>query len=464
MNGVALIILAAGLGTRMGAKRPKVLMPTGKLPMLVRLLQMVSKVGPDKIVIVTGHMGELVEEAVQEGARRELYSADAICFAKQVEQKGTGDAVRSALPELEGFEGEVVILYGDMPLVTDTTIQNLLDQHKREQATLTITTALTDLSSSFGKIIRNNETDSVEAIREVKECTPKELGIPEVNCGIYAVNSSFLYPAISGLDNNNSKGEYYLTDIVATAVKGGDRIATLRMQTTDEVQGANTRAELAQVNRVFHQRKITELINAGVNVVDTESIVIDEDASVASSVTIGPGVQILGKSVIGENVVIEGPAYIRDATIGPDVEVRFSSRIEGATVGARSLVGPFAHLRPDTKLDEDVKVGNFVEVKKCHLQAGAKASHLSYLGDAVIGEGANIGAGTITCNYDGTSKHQTTIKEKAFIGSNTALVAPVTIGSEATVGAGSVITKDVSDKSLALTRAKQIEKKNWSRK
>ena len=462
MQPLAIIILAAGLGKRMGQSIPKVTTRTYEKSLLEHVLKSSQNLRPERLVIVTGYREDLVKETLTNscifGEMQEL-----IRFAHQAEQKGTGDAVRAALPELKGFSGPVMILYGDVPLLKDTTLAALLQEHQEMKATMSLISLKGHYNNRYGRIVRDQQ-GRAEKIVEYKDCSPEELLLDETNSGIYLVDSAFLGPAVEGLSNDNAQGEYYLTDILERCVKEGQTVHIHPCFDAIEVQGVNTRDDLQLVNKELQRRKITSLIQDGVSIPDPASVFIDSKVVVTSGAHIGPQVQLLGNTSIAEGVHIEGCAYIKDTTIASDTLIKFGVRTEGAEIGSHCMVGPFAHLRPQSHLEDAVKVGNFVETKKVHLEKGAKASHLSYLGDAHVGEEANIGAGTITCNYDGYKKSETVIERNAFIGSNSALVAPVTIGAGATVGAGSTITKNVSSDALALTRAAQREVSGWAKK
>jgi bifunctional UDP-N-acetylglucosamine pyrophosphorylase/glucosamine-1-phosphate N-acetyltransferase len=401
---------------------------------------------------------------VHSNVERDFGVDTGIVFAHQPEQRGTGDAVRCALPALEGFTGTVVILYGDSPLVSADTIRSLLKSLHDTQATLALISITADPSVPYGRILRDRTSGRILGIREAKDCSSEERLITEMNSGVYAVDSAFLAPAVTELKNDNVQKEFYLTDIVERAVREGQRVEAILAANSRELHGVNTLGELAMINRVLHEQKIKSLIDSGVNIEDPETVYIDEGVTVAPGARIGPNVQLRGATSIGANVVIEGSAFIKNCTVGAEATIKFSVAAEDASIGAHASVGPFAHLRGGTVLGDHVKIGNFVETKKAVLADGAKASHLTYLGDCTVGADTNIGAGTITCNYDGYKKFQTTIGRGVFIGSNSALVAPVTIEDGATVGAGSVITKTVERDSLAVTRAPQVAKVGWSKR
>ncbi|MCB0319712.1 MAG: bifunctional UDP-N-acetylglucosamine diphosphorylase/glucosamine-1-phosphate N-acetyltransferase GlmU [Bdellovibrionales bacterium] len=460
---LAVLILAAGKGTRMGGATPKVLHESLEGPLLLSVLKSSSALSPERIVVITGFQAKEVEDAAQQWHEE---SAPDTClrFAFQKEQKGTGDAARSALKDLNDFSGEILILCGDAPLITSESLDSLLSTHRKENATVSVLTALLPNGGSYGRIVRSESNGEFIAIREARDCTPLELRIQEVNSGVYVVDSAYLPGALQQLESSNSQGEFYLTDIIEKAVQEGQRVSTALTSSPEEIQGVNTFADLVSVNRVIERRILQQHLQGGVTILSPETTSIHRSATIGAGTIIGPSTRIGDGVRIGKNVTIEGLSYIQHSEIGDEAELRWGIRIEGATVGRKCLVGPFAHLRPETILEDEVKIGNFVETKKATLHEGAKASHLSYLGDCDIGPQVNIGAGTITCNYDGYKKSKTTIGKGAFIGSNTSLVAPVTVGDGATIGAGSTITKNVEKDSLSLTRAEQREIPGWSKK
>jgi bifunctional UDP-N-acetylglucosamine pyrophosphorylase/glucosamine-1-phosphate N-acetyltransferase len=457
---VAVVVLAAGLGKRMGLDTPKVLVSTRRMPLLHHVLHTVKSLNPQRIVVVTGHKRELVHASVE----KDFGVDSGITFAHQPEQRGTGDAVRCALPALDGFVGTVVILYGDSPLVSAKTITELLRTHHETNSTLALISIEVEPSVPYGRILRDKTSGQIRGIREAKDCSAEEHRITEMNSGVYAVDSAFLAPAVAELKNDNVQKEFYLTDIVERAVTEGQRVEAILATSATELFGVNTLAELAMINAQLHNQKIAALIESGVIIEDPKTVYVDDGVTVAAGARIGPNVQLRGTTAIGAHVVVEGSAVLRNCTIGASATIKFSVVAEDAAIGSHAAVGPFAHLRGGTVLGEHVKIGNFVETKKAVLADGAKASHLSYLGDCTVGAETNIGAGTITCNYDGYEKFQTTIGRGVFIGSNSALVAPVTIEDGATVGAGSVITKSVERDSLAVTRAPQVAKAGWSKR
>jgi len=463
MESVYILIMAAGRGTRMGQDHPKVLSRTNSDFLLSHVLKTALELDPEKIVVIAGYKHELVKEEVEKEFILKGLNMGKLRFVLQEKQLGTGDAIKAALPELEGCSGSVLILSGDVPLIRSETLSLMLKKHAADKATLTLLSSTKEDPGSGGRIWRNTD-GQVQKIVEAKDCSDEELKIKEVNSGIYVVDSAFLAPAIKDLKNENAQGEYYLTDIVEHASREGQIISHVNLTDQDQVFGVNNRFELSQVNQILKMRRIKELIESGVEIEDQASVLVDEEAEIAPGVRIGPWVRIKGKCRIGKNTVFEGNSYVVDSDIGENCLIKFSSRIEQSTIEAGASIGPFAHLRPDSKIGKGARVGNFVEIKKATLKDGAKANHLAYLGDCTVGENSNIGAGTITCNYDGANKHHTEIGKDVFVGSNSSLIAPVEIGDGATIGAGSVISKSVSKNSLALTRAKLIEKSGWLRK
>ncbi len=457
MEPLAIIILAAGLGKRMGSDLPKVVHTVRGEALLGHVLKQCLGLNAKQIVVVTGHKGELVRGFC------EKYTNLNLKFAVQEKQLGTGDAVKAALPTLSDFSGTVLILYGDMPLIREHSLSDLVKLHHTSNATLSLLSAKIDQPGSYGRIVRDSKSSNISAIVEAKDCSTEQLKINEINVGVYAVDSAFLTPAIKELKNENAQKEYYLTDIVERAIKEGQQVSGLEIRDWHEGLGINTRFELLEATMILNSRKIEALISAGVEFDDKNSVLIEDSVEISTGVRIGPNVQILGKSKIDAGTVIEGTAYLKCCQISKNVMVKFGVRAEETTIGEGASVGPFANLRPGTVLGAESRIGNFVETKKTTLGRAAKANHLTYLGDCEVGEGANIGAGTITCNYDGYNKFQTKIGPGAFIGSNTALVAPVKIGQGATVGAGSVITKDVEADALAVTRSEQRTVAAWSK-
>lgn len=459
MDKICCIVLAAGAGKRMGGDLPKAIVQTREKALIDHLLEALKPLKPSSTIVVVGHRQELLRKHLSQTPSGAGHS---ITIVTQEEQLGTGHAVRCALPALTDFKGTVLITYADHPLFTGETLSLFAAYHAFKKATVTMLSFKTPPPHSYGRIIRD-ASGCVLRITEARDCSPEEALVTEANSGFYAVDSSFLKPAVESLTNNNAQGEYYLTDIVQKASKEGQTVAAFALPDATEAAGVNSPRDLALVNEVLMRRQIEKLQGEGVVFVDPKSCFLDSSVSIGRGASIGPNVQLRGSSTIGEGVIIEGTAIIKDSSIASNAAIKLGCHIEGAVVGRETSVGPFANVRPGTNLGAHVRVGNFVETKNATLHDGAKASHLSYLGDCSVGKDTNIGAGTITCNYDGYQKASTTIGEKVFIGSNSALVAPVTIGDGALIAAGSVVTRDVPPEALGIARAKQENKEGWER-
>ncbi|MGK9066434.1 bifunctional UDP-N-acetylglucosamine diphosphorylase/glucosamine-1-phosphate N-acetyltransferase GlmU [Stutzerimonas chloritidismutans] len=444
-----IVILAAGQGTRMRSALPKVLHPVAGKSMLGHVIDTARALSPTAIHVVIGHGAERVRKSL---------AADDVQFVMQAEQLGTGHAVAQSLPGLSAER--VLILYGDVPLIEAQTLERLLDQVGPSQLAL-LTVELAD-PTGYGRIVRD-EAGRVQAIVEHKDATTQQRLIREGNTGILAVPGDRLGDWLGRLSNRNAQGEYYLTDVIAMAVSDGLTIATEQPIDPMEVQGANDRIQLAELERHYQQRAARRLMAQGVTLRDPARFDLRGEVTVGRDVMIDVNVVLEGRVVIEDGVQIGPNCVIRDSVLRNGAVVKANSHLEGAELGEGADCGPFARLRPGAFLAEGAHVGNFVEVKNARLGEGAKAGHLAYLGDAEIGARANIGAGTITCNYDGANKFRTVIGEDAFIGSNSSLVAPVTLGEGATTGAGSVITADVPARTLALGRARQAVIQGWKR-
>ncbi|MFG0382819.1 bifunctional UDP-N-acetylglucosamine diphosphorylase/glucosamine-1-phosphate N-acetyltransferase GlmU [Pseudomonas sp. zbq_18] len=444
-----IVILAAGQGTRMRSSLPKVLHPVAGKPMLAHVIDTARQLAPRKIHVVIGHGAELV---------RERLAADDVDFVLQAEQLGTGHAVAQALPHIEA--DKVLILYGDVPLTRVETLQGLLAQASDAQLGL-LTVNLAD-PTGYGRILRD-ANGVVQAIVEHKDASDAQRAIREGNTGILAVPGKRLGDWLGRLSNSNAQGEYYLTDVIAMAVADGLLVATETAQDEIEVLGANDRIQLAQLERYYQLRAARGLMAQGVTLLDPARFDLRGEVSVGRDVLIDVNVILEGKVQIEDGVQIGPNCVIKNSTLRKGAIVKANSHLEGAELGEGADCGPFARLRPGAKLGAKAHVGNFVELKNAVLGEGAKAGHLSYLGDAEIGARSNIGAGTITCNYDGANKHRTVMGEDVFIGSNSSIVAPVTLGNGATTGAGSTVTQDVPAATLAVGRAKQRNIEGWKR-
>lgn len=445
-----ILVLAAGKGTRMRSDLPKVLHPVGGKALVQHVVDTARQVGGEQILIIVGHGAEKVEERM---------AAPDVKFVLQAEQLGTGHAVQQALPQLRG-DATVLILYGDVPLTRAETLQKLIAQVSDTQMGL-LTVNMQD-PTGYGRIVRD-PLGKVVAIVEHKDANEEQKQIREINTGIMAVKARHLRDWLPQLQNNNAQGEYYLTDIIAMAKASGVSIAVEQPAAVQEVEGINNRQQQAALERYLQQQKANELMVAGVTLLDPARIDIRGNLKVGRDVVIDINCVFEGDVELGDGVTIEPNCVIINSKLGAGTHVKAFSHIEESVLAADCDVGPYARLRPGTDLAEGVKIGNFVETKKAVIAKGSKVNHLSYIGDAKVGTGVNVGAGTITCNYDGVNKFKTEIGDNAFIGSNSALVAPVKIGAGATVGAGSVITKDVEATELAIGRAKQRNIQGWER-
>jgi bifunctional UDP-N-acetylglucosamine pyrophosphorylase/glucosamine-1-phosphate N-acetyltransferase len=451
---IAAVVLCAGKGTRMKSERAKVLHPILGRPLAAYPVATAFELGAQHVVAVIGHQGDLVKAELSSA-----FPGQSIQFAVQAQQRGTGDAVAAARETLARFSGAVLILYGDVPLLTVDTLSRLQAIYQSGRSPLAMITCRLADGTGYGRVLRD-ERHRVKGVIEHKDATAEQRRISEVNAGIYLVDSKFLWTALERLTPQNAQGELYLTDIVSQAAEVGE-VAVVDAA-AEETAGVNDRAELAERAEVIRQRINLAHLRAGVTLMHPASTFIDANVEIGPETVIGPGVSLQGDCVIGASVTIGQGAVLVQSTVGDGAEVKPYSVLEQAVVGPRCHVGPFARLRPGTVLDEEVHVGNFVETKKARLRKGTKAGHLAYLGDADIGSGCNIGAGTITCNYDGVNKHQTVLGNGVFIGSDTQLVAPVRIGDDAFIGAGSTITEDVPAGALSLSRTPQTTKEGWA--
>ncbi len=453
----AIAILAAGKGTRLKSNRPKVLHEIAGQPLLAHVVAAASQVVPvQSVFAIIGYEAERVREAL---------ASTGIKFVLQREQRGTGHAIMEAREVLQNYE-TILVLSGDVPLIRPETITQVRDFHAAQSAAMTILTAEPEDPTGYGRVLRKRnkgrETDEVERIVEQKALRGGEAEQREINSGIYAFATGPLYAHIGKLTTDNAHGEYYLTDMAALLGKAGEKVVALRAPDSSEVLGVNTRVELAQLDARLRDKKARELMEAGITIFRPETCDIDAEVQVGTDTVIEPFVQLIGRTRIGADCRIRSYSVITNCEIGDGVLVRPGCILEDSVVRDRAQLGPYSHLRPGSEIGEGAHVGNFVETKKTRLGKGSKANHLTYLGDAEIGADVNVGAGTITCNYDGVNKHPTVIGDGAFIGSDATLVAPVRIGSGAYVGAGSCITDDVPDDALALGRGRQVTKQGWA--
>lgn len=445
------LILAAGQGKRMHSQRPKVLQPLAGKPLICHLLDRLAH-WPGRLALVYGHGGDLLKAELAPRYPE-------LQWIEQAEALGTGHAVAQALPFIQPEE-TVLVLYGDTTQIARRTLEALLA--RAEQNDLTLLSAWLANPHGYGRILRN-ASGQIQAIVEERDATPEQRLIQEIHTGVLAARGAVLHKLLPRLNNHNPAGEFYLTDLVALAGAEGLRVEALPLEDSDEMQGVNDRRQLAALEAFLRRQAAEALLDQGVTLVDPARIDVQGPLTVGRDVYLEPNIMFKGQNVLGDGVRIESNCVLENCHIGAGTVILSHSRLEGVQVGADCHIGPFARLRPQTILADGVKVGNFVELKASEIKSGTKINHLSYIGDSNVGVGVNIGAGTITCNYDGANKFKTVIGDNVFIGSNSALVAPLNIGSDATVGAGSVIRKDVKNQSLVLTVGERREKENWPR-
>jgi bifunctional UDP-N-acetylglucosamine pyrophosphorylase/glucosamine-1-phosphate N-acetyltransferase len=457
-HNLAIAIMAAGKGTRLKSKRPKVLHEIGGRALLLHVIAAAQKVVPaNQIYCIIGHEADRVRTAVE---------STGVQFVLQPEQRGTGHALQmvKAFLALSGspIPENLLVLSGDVPLIRPETIAAIRDTHLREQAAMTILTAVPPDPTGYGRVLRRTPGQpEVTAIVEQKSLKPDQLATPEINSGIYCFRTTALFEKLDRLDTNNAHGEFYLTDVAAMLVADNQRVVAVQADSVDEVLGANTIAEMMHLDAAMRLNTARRLMTQGVTIFRPETTVIDSEVEVGPDTTIEPFVQLLGATKIGSDCRIRSYCVIQNTTIGDNVTIRNGCITDSATIADAAIIGPYSHLRPESRIGEGAHIGNFVETKNISIGKGSKANHLNYLGDAVIGSGVNIGAGAITCNYDGVLKHQTTIGDNVFVGSDSTLVAPVTIESNSYIAAGSSITEDVPTGALALGRARQVTKPGW---
>lgn len=443
------LILAAGKGTRMKSGKSKVLHTVNGIPMVKRVLNTMKNIGIEKNIFILGYKKEDVLAVMGD-----------VEYVEQLEQLGTGHAVLIAREKIENAKEDILVTYGDTPLLTERTLLNMKEKFYEGELDCILLSCKVKNPFGYGRIIKKD--GKIVNIVEENEATPEEKKITEGNMGVYIFKYDSLLKIIGKIDNNNAKGEYYLTDAVKIMSEEGYKVDSYQIDDEDEVLGVNSKAQLAQASKILRNRKNTELMDSGVVLIDPDTTYIEENVSIGEDTVVYPNVIIQGDTEIGKNCIIYSNTRIENSVIKDNVKIE-SSLVENSILEEGVTVGPFAHLRPKTHLKNNVHVGNFVEVKNAILEAGVKAGHLTYLGDAEIGENTNIGAGTITCNYDGKKKHKTSIGKNSFIGSNSIIVAPAEIGEKSFTAAGSVITKKVPDNTLAFGRAKQTNKEGWNK-
>jgi len=453
-NKIITIILAAGLGKRMKSGLAKVLHPVAGIPMILYPVKVAEEISSERIIVVVGHQADRVKDVL---------SGRDVEIVQQVEQKGTADAVRLAMDSLKGYKGMLVVLCGDVPLITPKTISGLISAHRDRGAIMTVLTTEVVDPSGYGRIVRSSD-GSILRIVEERDADNEIKKIKEINSGTYVFDSLFLSEVLREIKSENAQREFYLTDSIETGLKKGFKVYAYKTIEREEIIGINSRNELAMADIIMRRRINNRHMLNGVTMINPDNTYVGMDVSIGQDVTIYPGATIEGNTTIGSRSVIYPNSRIVNSQIGSDVNIKDSSVIEESRIGDGSQVGPFAHLRPGTILDKNVRIGNYVELKKAFMGEGSKANHLTYLGDAEIGSDVNIGAGTITCNYDGKKKHRTTIGDGVFVGSDVQFVAPVKIGEGAFIAAGSTVTKDVPPGSLAISRVEQKNMEGWVEK
>ena len=449
-KGLAAVILAAGKGTRMKSALPKVLHPICGQPMLYYPLEVARQAGFEQLKIVVGHRAEQVMEA---------FAGEDLTWIKQTDQLGTGHALMCCVDSLRGYSGPLLLHCGDVPLLKTETLQQLQSYHSQQQAAVTVLTAQMPNPQGYGRIIRDGE--QILQIVEEKDASEAQRQVTEINAGTYLFDTEFVLSALKGLNKNNSQGEYYLTDIVAAAVAAGKKTRALCVEDPTEVMGINDRCQLAEAEVLMRWKINADLMFGGVSMTDPTTVYIDDGVEIGTDTILHPNVHLHGKTCIGKNCIIETGVVVVDSQVADGTHLKAGSAIEESNIGPNCKIGPMAHLRPGTVLTGNNKIGNFVEVKKSVLGEKSQASHLTYIGDSEVGRNVNFGCGTITCNYDGVNKHITTVEDDVFVGSDCQFVAPVTIGRNSLIAAGTTVTKDVPPDSLALARTEQKIIAGW---
>ena len=464
--GLAVVVMAAGLGKRMRSKQTKVLHPVAGQAMVLYSVELGLSVAGDRVAVVVGHQADLVRQVIDRAMSGRSGGAS-VALVEQREQLGTGHAVlqsRSAFAVgKRGAPSSYLILNGDMPLLQEATVRKLLRVHEAERATVTILTAVLEDASGYGRVVRAHAAER-EVSRIVEDCdaSAEEQAIREINVGTYVVDGEFLFSTLEKLEPHNAQGEYYLTDIIHLAEHSGRRVAAVVLDNPDEGLGVNTRRQLAEAEQVVRKRVRNRWLEAGVTMIDPASTWIDATVTIGKDTVLYPNVTLEGTTVIGEDCVLRSNTRLTNCIVGNGVEILDHCLFADSHIEDDAHLGPFVHLRPGVVVRKKAKVGNFVEMKKTDLGEGSKANHLSYLGDAKIGKGVNIGAGTITCNYDGVRKFQTVIGDAVFLGSDTQLIAPVTVGAGAIIAAGTTVTEDVPADALAIARVPQVNREGWA--
>jgi len=452
MKEIGVILLAAGQGTRMKSNLPKVLHRLGGKPLFLHALGTARELKPSRVAIVIGHGAEAVREA---------YCEQGVNWVVQKKQLGTGHAVLCVKGHFCGFTGDLLILSGDVPLFKEQTLRAMVRAHRERNAALTLMTAVLDAPMGYGRILRDM-CGEISGIVEERDATDAQKRVQEVNAGAYVASPEFLFAALEQVDNKNRQGEYYLPDVVTIGLTQGKRIATFRVDDSREMLGINTREELAAMEKALQEQINRKWMNDGVTLQDPQTTYIEDGVSIGRDTVIGPNSHLRGRTIIGERCQIDGSAYLTDTELEDEVHLRFSVVLTSCRVARGAIIGPFAHLRPGTSLGRDVHIGNFVECKEATLGEGTKANHLSYLGDVTVGKQTNIGAGTITCNYDGFKKYRTSIGDRVQVGSDTTLVAPISLGDDVYVATATTIRHDIPAGALVFNDREERVREGWT--
>jgi len=452
MKPLAAVILAAGKGTRMRCKTPKVTQPVAGRPMISYALELVATLQASPVVVVVGHQAAHITQ---------MLPADGLRTVEQTEQLGTGHAMRQTEEILKDFPGDVLVLHADVPLLRAGTLQQLVEMHRRSGVVATLLTAMMEQPGRLGRVVRQ-QNGHVARIVEALDASEAERAIREINTGTYCFQSSFIYPALHALSSDNVKGEYYLTDIIGAACRSGLPVEAVPCDDWREAVGVDSKADLARAEALIRQQVIERLMAEGVTIIDPQTTYVHPEVQVGCDTVLHPNTHLLGKTVIGEDCDIWPNTIIHDSTIGDGVTIFASCVITASTIAAGSQVGPFAHLRPESVLGQRVRIGNFVEVKKSVIGDESKASHLSYIGDVVMGKDVNVGAGFIACNYDGEQKNETIIEDAVFIGSDSQIIAPLRIGQGAYIATGTTVRKEVPPHALVYNTKDQMHRENWA--
>jgi bifunctional UDP-N-acetylglucosamine pyrophosphorylase/glucosamine-1-phosphate N-acetyltransferase len=452
MKPLAAVILAAGKGTRMRCKTPKVIQPVAGRPMILYALELATALQASPLVVVVGHQGEQIQKTLPAGDWQAV---------EQTEQLGTGHALRQTEGILKGYSGDVLVLHADVPLLKAETLQRLVETHQRSGAVATLLTAIMEEPGRLGRVIRGRDGHVVRIV-EALDATEAERAIHEINTGTYCFQASFLYPALHQLTADNAKGEYYLTDVIGAACRTGLPVQAVQSDDWREAVGIDSKADLAKAETIIRHQVLDRLMAKGVTILDPASTYVHPEAQVGCDTVLHPNTYLLGKTVIGEDCEIWPNTVIRDSTLEDGVTIFPSCVIAESTIAAGSHVGPFAHLRPESVVGKRVRIGNFVEVKKSSIGDDSKASHLSYIGDVVMGKDVNVGAGFIACNYDGETKHETIVEDGVFIGSDSQIIAPLRIGRGAYIATGTTVRKEVPPHALVYNTKDQVHRENWA--